>query len=216
MKSTNRRQILGTLSTLPFLGIASQAQRDKVPKAQSRSMPLRLCACTDSDRQEYARLKTLDLDDPKENRRYMEMYEEESSNHTEYHDNMFCHDHEQTIAFMQDVKVPWMAFKVLAAGAIPPGDGFDFAFDSGADFICAGMFDFQLNFCKMEIRHTLKRKNLLSYFSFSNINYLIDNYLARLFKEIKKRISLNNMCLISILQNSCFKWNWMRNLPAGP
>jgi len=81
---------------------------------------------------------------PKENRRYMEMYEKESPNHAEYHDNMFCHNHEQTVAFMQDVKVPWIAFKVLAAGAIPPEDGFDFAFESGADFICAGMFDFQV------------------------------------------------------------------------
>ena len=52
------------------------------------------------------------------------------------------------MTFMQHVKVPWIAFKVLAAGAIPPEDGFDFAFDSGADFVCAGMFDFQLNFCK--------------------------------------------------------------------
>jgi len=56
----------------------------------------------------------------------------------------------------------------------------------------------------------LKRKNLSSYFPFSNINYLIDNYLSLLFKEIKKRISLNNMCLISILQNSCFLPNWLR------
>ena len=81
---------------------------------------------------------------PKENRRYMEMYEKESSNHAEYHDNMFCHNHEETVAFMQDVKVPWIAFKVLAAGAIPPEDGFKFAFESGADFICVGMFDFQI------------------------------------------------------------------------
>jgi len=57
---------------------------------------------------------------PRTNRRYMEMFAQESPNHDEYHDNMFCHDHEQTVAFMQDVKVPWIAFKVLAAGAIPP------------------------------------------------------------------------------------------------
>ncbi len=68
----------------------------------------------------------------------------------------------------------------------------------------------------MEIRHTLKRKNLLSCFSFSNINYLIDNYLARLFKEIKKRISLNNMCLISILQNSCLSVIFESSYPFGP
>jgi hypothetical protein len=81
---------------------------------------------------------------PKENRRFMEMYEKESPNHAEYHDNMFCHSHAETVTFMQDVKVPWIAFKVLAAGAIGVEEGFKFAFASGADFICVGMFDFQV------------------------------------------------------------------------
>ncbi|UCD00067.1 MAG: hypothetical protein JSW66_09325 [Phycisphaerales bacterium] len=81
---------------------------------------------------------------PKVNRRYMEMYEKESDRHGEYHDNMFCHDHEQTVEFMQDVKVPWIAFKVLAAGAIPAKEGLTYAFESGADFVCLGMFDFQV------------------------------------------------------------------------
>jgi hypothetical protein len=90
---------------------------------------------------------------PKENRRFMEMYEKESPNHAQYHDNMFCHNHEETIAFMQDVKVPWIAFKVLAAGAIGAEEGFKFAFASGADFICVGMFDFQI---KEDVELTLK------------------------------------------------------------
>ena len=81
---------------------------------------------------------------PQSNRRYMEMFERESPEHAHYHDNLFCHNHEETVAFMQDVKVPWIAFKVMAAGAIPPKDGFDYAFQSGADFICVGMFDFQV------------------------------------------------------------------------
>jgi hypothetical protein len=81
---------------------------------------------------------------PRENRRFMEMYEPDSPNHSEYHDNLFCHDHERTVEFMQDVKVPWIAFKVLAAGAIPAEEGIRFAFESGADFICLGMFDFQV------------------------------------------------------------------------
>ncbi|MCR4411925.1 MAG: hypothetical protein NUV77_05795 [Thermoguttaceae bacterium] len=94
-------------------------------------------------------LKTLHHDrywsaHPKENRRYMEMYEKESEDHAFYHDNMFCHDHEATIALMQQVKVPWIAFKVLAAGAIPPAEGFRDAFQGGADFLCVGMFDFQV------------------------------------------------------------------------
>ena len=37
-----------------------------------------------------------------------------------------------------------MGYKVLAAGAIEPEDGFKWAFEHGADFICVGMFDFQI------------------------------------------------------------------------
>jgi hypothetical protein len=81
---------------------------------------------------------------PKANRRFIEMYQKDSPNHAEYHDNMFCHEHEKTVEFMQDVKVPWIAFKVLAAGAIDPRDGISYAFRSGADFVCLGMFDFQV------------------------------------------------------------------------
>jgi len=51
---------------------------------------------------------------------------------------------EKTIAFMQEVKKPWIAFKTLAAGAIRPESGFRYAFENGADFICVGMFDFQV------------------------------------------------------------------------
>jgi len=90
---------------------------------------------------------------PKENRRYMEMYENESPNHAEYHDNLWCNNHEETVAFMQDVKVPWIAFKVLAAGAIGAEEGFKFAFAGGADFICVGMFDFQV---KQDVELTQK------------------------------------------------------------
>jgi len=59
-------------------------------------------------------------------------------------DNMWCTNAEETIAYMRSIKTPWIAFKVLAAGAIPPRDGFRFAYEGGADFICAGMFDFQV------------------------------------------------------------------------
>lgn len=96
---------------------------------------------------------------PKENRRYMEMYEKDSPEHAKYHDNMFCHNHAETVAFMQDVKVPWIAFKVLAAGAIGAGEGFKFAFDSGADFICVGMFDFQVKQDVELARKTIAESN---------------------------------------------------------
>lgn len=60
------------------------------------------------------------------------------------HDNIWCTNPQETIEFMKSVKRPWIAFKVLAAGAIQPQDGFKFAYQNGADFICAGMFDFQV------------------------------------------------------------------------
>jgi len=59
-------------------------------------------------------------------------------------DNYFDMEPEKTIAFMQKVKKPWIAYKVLAAGAIHPRVGFDHAFANGADFACVGMFDFQV------------------------------------------------------------------------
>jgi uncharacterized membrane protein YphA (DoxX/SURF4 family) len=62
----------------------------------------------------------------------------------EQHDNMFCFNPQETIDFMNTLEEPWIAFKVLAAGAIHPKDGFQFAFDNGADFICVGMYDFQI------------------------------------------------------------------------
>jgi len=45
---------------------------------------------------------------------------------------------------MRSVEKPWIAFKVLAAGVIQPEIGFRYAFENGADYICAGMFDFQI------------------------------------------------------------------------
>jgi len=57
---------------------------------------------------------------------------------------MFCLDPEKTVEFMQSVVKPWVAFKVMAAGALSPEIGFNFAYKNGADFIIAGMFDFQV------------------------------------------------------------------------
>jgi hypothetical protein len=62
-----------------------------------------------------------------------------------YYDNMWCLNPEETVEFMKTVKKPWVAFKVLAAGAYLPRDGFQFAFKSGADFIAVGMLDFQID-----------------------------------------------------------------------
>jgi hypothetical protein len=51
---------------------------------------------------------------------------------------------EETRKFMAEVDRPWIAYKVLGAGAIHPREGFQYAFENGADFICVGMFDFQV------------------------------------------------------------------------
>jgi hypothetical protein len=62
----------------------------------------------------------------------------------DFADNIFCQDPDQTIAFMNKLEQPWIAYKILAAGAINPKDSFQWAFEQGADFICVGMFDFQV------------------------------------------------------------------------
>ncbi len=61
-----------------------------------------------------------------------------------YHDNMWCLFPEETINHIQKLKKPVVGFKVLAGGAIFPDEGFQYAFDNGADFICVGMCDFQI------------------------------------------------------------------------
>jgi hypothetical protein len=59
-------------------------------------------------------------------------------------DNFWCTDPDAVIRWMQECERPWIAYKVLAAGAIPPKAGFRYAFDNGADFCVVGMFDFQV------------------------------------------------------------------------
>jgi hypothetical protein len=59
-------------------------------------------------------------------------------------DNIWCKTPEKTVEFMKTVDKPWIAYKVMAAGAIHPKEAFKYAYENGADFICAGMFDFQV------------------------------------------------------------------------
>lgn len=81
---------------------------------------------------------------PKENRREFDVVGPNSGDHNQFHDNMYCRNPQETIDYMKGLEEPWIAFKILAAGAIPPRDGFKFAFEGGADFLCVGMFDFQV------------------------------------------------------------------------
>ncbi len=81
---------------------------------------------------------------PRENRQEFMVDNGKYPDHDKFHDNIFDIFPEKTVSFMEQVQKPFIAFKVLAAGAIKPEDGFRWAFENGADFICVGMFDFQV------------------------------------------------------------------------
>ncbi len=49
-----------------------------------------------------------------------------------------------TAAFMQNVKVPWIGFKILGAGALSPREMFPYCFKNGCDAYLVGQFDFQV------------------------------------------------------------------------
>lgn len=59
-------------------------------------------------------------------------------------DNSWCSDPQAVVDVFAKVEKPFIAFKILAAGAIPPARAFPYAFNSGADFILVGMFDWQI------------------------------------------------------------------------
>ncbi len=94
-------------------------------------------------------VKTLHMDrywsaTPKNRRKEYDWMEAHSDDHDANNDCMWCNNPEETIAFMEKVEKPWIAFKVMAAGAIAPRMAFAHAYRGGADFILAGMFDFQV------------------------------------------------------------------------
>ncbi len=60
------------------------------------------------------------------------------------HPGYWCRDPQKTIEVMANVEKPWMAFKIMAAGAIPPKDAFGYVFENGADHALVGMFDFEI------------------------------------------------------------------------
>ncbi len=59
-------------------------------------------------------------------------------------DNSWCSDAQAVIEVFAKVTKPWIAFKILAAGAIQPRAAFPFALNGGADFLLVGMFDWQV------------------------------------------------------------------------
>jgi len=61
-----------------------------------------------------------------------------------WQDNMWCSDADKMVDIFSNITKPWIAFKVLAAGAIRPREGMTFAYEGGGDFVPVGMFDFQV------------------------------------------------------------------------
>ena len=98
---------------------------------------------------------------PKEKRKPFCWYEKGKGDGHPYHDNMWCLDAPKTAEFMAKVKKPWIAFKILAAGAIRPTKAMPHAFANGADFIAVGMFDWQIEedaaICRKAIEAAQKR-----------------------------------------------------------
>ena len=112
-------------------------------------------------------MKTMHHDDywsahPRENRLPYEVIGEEYKDHNKFHDNIWCSFPDLTTEFVNRTKTPVIGFKTLAAGAIRPKDGFRWAFENGADFICVGMFDFQVvedvNICIDVLNNLSNRK----------------------------------------------------------
>ena len=81
---------------------------------------------------------------PRENRTPFEAIGQNFREHDMFHDNIWCSFPDLTVELVNRIKVPVIGFKTLAAGAISPRSGFKWAFENGADFICVGMFDFQI------------------------------------------------------------------------
>jgi hypothetical protein len=61
------------------------------------------------------------------------------------HDSSWCNDPNKVIEVMAKVEKPWIAYKIMAAGAIKPKNAMEYAFQNGADFVVCGMFDYEID-----------------------------------------------------------------------
>jgi hypothetical protein len=61
------------------------------------------------------------------------------------HDNSWCNNPEKHIEVFSKVEKPWIAYKIMASGAIPPKNALEYVFSNGADFVVFGMFDYEID-----------------------------------------------------------------------
>ena len=127
--------------------------------AHSLNMPI-ACEKNKVDADYY--MKTFHMDrywsaTPEEGRKEYDWMRGNASDHNANNDAMWCNNPEETATFMETVDKPWVAFKVMAAGAIQPRHAFPYAFRNGADFVIAGMFDFQVEMDVKIAIDTLKK-----------------------------------------------------------
>ena len=61
------------------------------------------------------------------------------------YDSSWCDDAQKVIDVMAKVEKPWIAYKTMAAGAIPPRAALEYTFVNGADFTVFGMFDYEID-----------------------------------------------------------------------
>ena len=61
------------------------------------------------------------------------------------YDSSWCDNPEKHVEVFSKVEKPWIAYKVMAAGAIPPRDALNYTFTNGADFVVFGMFDYEID-----------------------------------------------------------------------
>ncbi|OGV63835.1 MAG: hypothetical protein A2283_06395 [Lentisphaerae bacterium RIFOXYA12_FULL_48_11] len=64
--------------------------------------------------------------------------------YSEVSPSYWCSCPDETVEYMKTVEKPWIAFKTMACGGITAKDAFPYVLNGGADFVWAGMFDFDI------------------------------------------------------------------------
>ncbi|MGL6194079.1 MAG: hypothetical protein ACRC2T_04575 [Thermoguttaceae bacterium] len=76
------------------------------------------------------------------------------------YDSSWCDDAQKVIDVMAKVERPWIAYKIMAAGAIPPRNALEYAFSNGADFTVFGMFDYEIDEDTRLLNEVLELENV--------------------------------------------------------